>query len=118
MPKQTREIRRRARNGPRISFARIFKLKIASATTQKRLTATDDFVDSARGLFSHGAKVLVVQDAVDAAVRVIETRGSADRAAPCTTALGAPEGAAGFAAAVFTFEASHPVAALRNWTCF
>ena len=49
----------------------------ASASPDIRLTA----IDLARGFASHGARVLVVQDAVDAAVRVVETRGFADRAA-------------------------------------
>ena len=77
----------------------------ASETTYNRLTATA-FVNYARGLVSHGAKILVAQDAVNAAVRVVETLGCADTAAARTTALGALDGAAGFAVVVFAFEAS------------
>ena len=49
----------------------------ASASPDIRLTA----IDLARGLTSHGAELLVVQDAVEAAIRLVETRGFADRAA-------------------------------------
>ena len=61
---------------------------------------------------------MVVEDTVDAAVRVVETRVSADRAASGTTAFGTPKGAAGFAAVVFAFEASESVAAFRNRLCY
>ena len=49
---------------------------------------------------------MVVQDAVDAARRVVETRVSTDRPTSCTSAFGALEGAAGFAVIVYAFVAS------------
>ena len=70
-------------------------------------------VDDARGLASHGAKLSAVQDTVDAAVRVVETRGPPDRAAFRTSAFGSLEGAAGFAVVVYAFVADDAVAAGR-----
>ena len=60
---------------------------------------------------------MVVEDPVDAAVRVVETRGGTDRAAARTAALSALERAAGYAGAVFAFEARQSVAAFRARHC-
>ena len=68
-------------------------------------------IDNARGRASHGAKFLVVEDAVDAAVHVAETFGRADLAATRATAFGAPERAARRAVVVLAFEARDAVAA-------
>ena len=61
---------------------------------------------------------MVVQDAVDATGRVVEICGCAGRAASCTPAFGALEGATGYAVVVGAFVASQPVAAFRNGFCF
>ena len=55
----------------------------------------DPLSEDARGAAAVFAKVLLVQCAVDAAGRVVETRGSAGRGASRTAALAAPAGAAG-----------------------
>ena len=68
-------------------------------------------VDFARGRASDRTKVLVVEDAVDAAVLAAETLRCACRAATGATALTAPERAARKAVAVRAFEAYDAVAA-------
>ena len=57
--------------------------------------------------------MLVVEDAVDAAVGVVETGGPAGRAAARATALAALNGAAGYAAVVLAFDPGDTVAAFR-----
>ena len=70
-------------------------------------------IDDARGAPRDRAGLLIDQDAVDTAGCVVETRGCAGRAAPCTTASCALEGAASCAVGVSGFEARESVAAGR-----
>ena len=62
-------------------------------------------IDIARGLESAQAGSLVVEDAVDAAVGVVEPKLSAGRAAARATALAARERAAHLAVLVLAFDA-------------
>ena len=68
-------------------------------------------LDSAWGRAGGGAEVLVLEDAVDAAVLVAEVFHRADLAAASTPALGAAERAARRAVIVCAFEANDAVAA-------
>lgn len=68
-------------------------------------------IDDARGGASDRAKLPVLQDAIDAAGRAVETDRRSDRAALRTAAFGAPDRAAGKAVFVVALVADEAIAA-------